>query len=126
VVTVIMLLYGGHMVIAGTMTAGTIVAFLQYRAQVEAPARMLGFLVTMATRAQTSGARIFEIIDTVSEIQEKPGAPPLEDVEGHVRYADVSFSYSRRAPVVHNIDIDARPGEMIAILGPTGSGRAPC
>lgn len=124
VVTVIMLIYGGHMVIAGTMTAGTIVAFLQYRAQVEAPARMLGFLVTMATRAQTSGARIFEIIDTVSEIEEKPGAPALEGVRGHVRYEDVSFSYSRRAPVVHDIDIDARPGEMVAILGPTGSGKS--
>jgi ATP-binding cassette subfamily B protein len=124
VTTVILLLYGGHMVIAGAMSYGTIVAFIQYRAQVEAPARMLGFLVTMATRAQTSAVRIFEIVDTVSEIEDVPGAPELENVQGHVRYEDVSFSYSRRAPVVHDIEIDATPGETVAILGPTGSGKS--
>jgi ABC-type multidrug transport system fused ATPase/permease subunit len=123
-VTVILLLYGGHLVVDGGMTIGTLVAFIEYRAQLAAPVRMLGFLVTMGTRAQTSGNRIFEVIDTVSDVSEAPDAASLEHVQGHVKFDHVSFSYSRRAPVVYDIDIDAQPGEAIAILGPTGSGKS--
>ena len=113
-VTVILLLYGGHLVIDGAMSIGTLVAFVEYRAQLAAPVRMLGFLVTMGTRAQTSGKRIFEVIDTVSDVAEAPGAVSLSGVEGHVRFEGVSFSYSRRAQVVYDIDIDAQPGETVA------------
>ena len=123
-VNLVILLYGGHLVLDGAMSIGTLVAFIQYRTQIEAPVRTLGFLVNSATRAQTSGARIFEIIDTVSEIQEAPDAVELEAVNGHVRFEDVSFGYARRGPVVHDIDIDALPGQTIAILGPTGSGKS--
>jgi ATP-binding cassette subfamily B protein len=123
-VTLILLLYGGHLVIGGSMTVGTLVAFIEYRAQLAAPVRTLGFLVTMGTRAQAAGQRIFEIVDTVSEVPEAPDARPIENVAGHVRFEDVSFSYSRRAPVVESIEVDARPGETIAVLGPTGSGKS--
>jgi ATP-binding cassette subfamily B protein len=78
----------------------------------------------MGTRAAAAGQRIFEIMDTVSEVSESPGARPLEDARGHVRFEGVSFSYSQRAPVVHDIEIDARPGETVAVLGATGSGKS--
>lgn len=123
-ITLIILLYGGHLAMGGTLTIGTLVAFVEYRGQLAAPVRTLGFLVTMGTRAASSGQRIFEIIDTVSEVSERPGAKPLESVHGHVRFEDVSFSYSRRSPVVYDVNIDAQPGETIAILGSTGSGKS--
>ncbi len=123
-VSLAILLYGGHLVMGGSLTIGTMVAFIEYRAQLAAPVRTLGFLVTMGTRAASSGQRIFEVIDTVSEVPEAPGARPLEGVRGHVRFEGVSFSYSRRAPVVYDIDIDAQPGQTIAVLGPTGSGKS--
>jgi ATP-binding cassette subfamily B protein len=123
-ITLVILLYGGHLVMGGSMTIGTMFAFIEYRGQLAAPVRTLGFLVTMGTRAAAAGQRIFEIIDTVSEVTESPGARPLEEAKGSVRFEDVSFSYSRRAPVVHDIDIDAKPGETIAVLGATGSGKS--
>jgi ATP-binding cassette subfamily B protein len=123
-VNAVILLYGGHLVLNGAMSVGTLSAFILYRTQIEAPIRTLGFLVNTATRAQTSGARIFEIIDTVSDIQEEPGAQALVVREGHVRFEGVQFGYARRGPVVHDIDIDALPGQTIAILGPTGSGKS--
>jgi ATP-binding cassette subfamily B protein len=123
-ITLVILLYGGHLVIGGSLTIGTMVAFIEYRGQLAAPVRTLGFLVTMGTRAAAAGQRIFEIMDTVSEVSESPGARPLEDARGHVRFEGVSFSYSQRAPVVHDIEIDARPGETVAVLGATGSGKS--
>ena len=122
-VNLIILLYGGHLVLASSMSVGTLVAFIQYRTQIEIPVRTLGFLVNSATRANV-GARIFEIIDTVAEIQDAPDAVELASVEGHVRFEDVEFGYERRGPVVHDINIDALPGQTIAILGPTGSGKS--
>ena len=123
-ITLVILLYGGHLVMGGSMTIGTMFAFIEYRGQLAAPVRTLGFLVTMGTRAAAAGQRIFEIIDTVSEVTESPDARPLEGTKGSVRFEGVAFSYSRRAPVVHDIDIDAKPGETIAVLGATGSGKS--
>ncbi|MGE3074154.1 MAG: ABC transporter ATP-binding protein [Dehalococcoidia bacterium] len=123
-VNLIILLYGGHLVLAGSMSVGTLVAFIQYRTQIEIPVRTLGFLVNSATRAQTSGTRIFEIIDTAVEIQDAPDAVELANVEGHVQFENVEFGYERRGPVVHDININALPGQTIAILGPTGSGKS--
>ncbi len=123
-ITLVILLYGGHLVLGNALTVGTMVAFIEYRGQLAAPARTLGFLVTMGTRAATSGTRIFEVMDTVSEVSERPNARALTDVHGHVRFEDVSFSYSKRDAVVEGINIDARPGETIAVLGATGSGKS--
>ena len=122
-VTLAILLYGGHEVIGGALSIGTLVAFVQYRAQLAAPVRTLGFLVTMGTRAVSSGVRIFDVIDTVSEVPEAPDAKVLADVKGEVRFEHVSFSYSQRGSVVFDINVDAKPGQTIAVLGPTGSGK---
>jgi ABC-type multidrug transport system fused ATPase/permease subunit len=123
-ISLAILWYGGHLVIGGSLTIGTLVAFTEYRAQLAAPVRTLGFLLNLATRAVSAGERIFEIIDRPSEVQEAPHAPPLGRVRGHVRYEHVTFGYAQlERPVVEDICIDARPGETIALLGPTGSGK---
>jgi ATP-binding cassette subfamily B protein len=122
-VSLIILAYGGYLAIHSDMSVGTLVAFSSYATLVATPVRTLGPLVTLATRAVSSGTRIFEIIDTVSEVADAPDARPLGEVEGHIRFEGVAFSYARTSPVVRNIDIDAQPGQMIALLGPTGSGK---
>jgi ATP-binding cassette subfamily B protein len=121
--TVAIIGFGGVLVINGELTLGTLFAFTQYRMQLAMPVRMVGGLLNMVARASAAGERIFEILDTESEVKEKPDAHSLSDVKGHVRYEDVGFGYGKDFMVVENIDIDARPGETIALLGPIGSGK---
>jgi ABC-type multidrug transport system fused ATPase/permease subunit len=122
--TALLLLFGGKAVIDGTITLGALVAFLQYRVQLAAPVRMLGFVSNLIARASSAGERIFEILDAESEVKDRPGAVELRDVRGHVRFENVSFGYDTFTPVVRDIDIDARPGETVALLGATGSGKS--
>jgi ATP-binding cassette subfamily B protein len=123
-ISLAILWYGGHLVVGSALTIGTLVAFTEYQVQLAAPVRTLGFLLNLATRAASAGERIFEIIDRPSEVQEAPHARPLDAVRGRVRYEHVSFAYgSADRPVVEDIEIDAQPGQTIALLGPTGSGK---
>src|SRR5262249_13748861 len=122
--TAALLLFGGLQVINGAVTLGTLVAFIQYRNQLAAPVRLLGFVASLIARTSAAGERIFEILDTEADVKDKPGAIDLTDVSGHVRFEDVSFRYDMRSPVVNHIDIDAQPGQMVALLGPTGSGKS--
>ena len=85
---------------------------------------MLGFMITMFSRDVAAGERVFEVLDTQSAVQEKGDALDLVDARGHVRFENVSFSYSSASPVLSDIDIDATPGKIIALLGPTGSGKS--
>ncbi|MGE0540445.1 MAG: ABC transporter ATP-binding protein [Dehalococcoidia bacterium] len=122
--TAALLLVGGRQVIVGAVTIGTLVAFLQYRVQLAAPVRTLGMIASLTARTSAAGERIFEILDARSDVEERPGAIELSDVRGRVCFEDVSFRYDPRSPVVQDITIGARPGQMIALLGPTGSGKS--
>ncbi len=120
---VAVLAYGGYLVIGTHLTLGTLVAFTQYNAQLTSPIRMVGGLLNTSSRAVAAGDRIFEILDTSSEVTDKPGAVPLANVQGHVRYESVSFGYGKNMMVIENVNIDAQPGQTIALLGPVGSGK---
>ena len=120
---VAILAYGGSLVINTHLTLGTLFAFTQYRLQLAQPVRQIGGQLQGASRAAASAERIFEIIDTTSDVVEKPDAAALTDVTGLVRYEGVSFGYGKEFPVIQNIEIDARPGETVALLGPIGSGK---
>jgi ABC-type multidrug transport system fused ATPase/permease subunit len=116
--------FGGHEIIAGRMSIGDLTAFLFYLTLLQMPVRTLGFMINAFARASSSGARVYEILDAESAVQEKPDAIVLDDVRGHVRFEDVSFGYDAVSAVLRHIDIDAKPGELVALLGPTGSGKS--
>ncbi len=120
---VAVLAYGGLEVINGHMTYGTIVAFAQYIAQLATPIRQVGMLLNTSSRAAASGERIFEILDMQSEITDKEGAIELPRVRGDVAYEHVSFSYGKSLNVISDINLSVKAGQMVAFLGPVGSGK---
>jgi len=123
--SVLVLGYGGAEVINGHMTIGTLVAFNTYLLQLINPVRQLGFFASIISRAIASGGRIFEILDTPSEIREKPDAIVLPRLKGDVRFEHVGFRYARSgALLLEDISFHARPGEVVALVGPTGSGKS--
>ena len=122
--TVFIIGYGGWLVIHGQLTLGELVAFTTYLAQLVQPVRRLGAIVPAITLAAASGERIFEILDTMSEVQDAPDAVPLPAVRGHMRLEHVSFAYFRRHRVLADVTFEALPGQVIALLGATGSGKS--
>ena len=122
--TVFIVGYGGWLVIRGQLTLGELVAFTTYLAQLVQPVRRLGTIIPAITQAVASGERIFEILDTVSEVQDAPDAIPLPAVHGHVRFERVSFAYFGRHRVLTEVTFEALPGQVIALLGATGSGKS--
>lgn len=124
VVTVAVLYIGGAGVIGHRLTLGTLVAITQYVLLLGTPVRTFGFMATWFTRGLSSGARIFEVLDADPGVADSPGARPLAQVRGRVRFESVSFAYGNGACVLHEIAIDAAPGQVIALLGATGSGKS--
>lgn len=115
---------GGSQVIAGKMAVGELVAFMLYAGMFfYEPIGRLHGLNQMLQSARAAAARVFDILDTPLE---RPGAQARlrEPVRGEVRYRDVSFTYPGGRTVLRNIGLEARPGEMIALVGPTGAGKS--
>lgn len=115
--------FGGNEIASGRLTAGELSGFTLYLTLLQQPVRAMGMVVNAVSRAYSAGIRIFEILDAESAVKEKPGAEALNDVTGHVVFEKVSFGYNNLTPVLKEIDIDALPGQVIALLGPTGSGK---
>ncbi|MBI3040354.1 MAG: ABC transporter ATP-binding protein [Chloroflexi bacterium] len=116
--------YGGSLVVAGALTHGELAQFLLYLVLLSMPIRMLGWLTILFSRAMASGQRIFEILDQVSPVKEKPDAINVEEIKGLVRFEDVSFSYDSHATVLKNVNFAAKPGQVIALVGASGSGKS--
>jgi ATP-binding cassette subfamily B protein len=116
---------GGWMVLTGRISIGTLVAFERYTAMLQEPIRWLGMIVNHFAKAIASAERIFEILDTRARIWDRPDAVAVENVSGRLTFDHVTFRYSKaRAETLHDITFEARPGEMIALVGPTGSGKS--
>lgn len=125
--TVAVIWVGGLQVINGAITVGVLVAFSRYLVIAAEPIRWLGFLVNRIARAIASGNRIFEILDERPAIADRPGALALvhDDVRGDVRFEDVTFRYAEATePALRDISFSVRPGQTVAIVGPTGSGKS--
>jgi ABC-type multidrug transport system fused ATPase/permease subunit len=122
--TVLILWYGGHQVIAGNMTIGQITQFILLMSMMMMPIRRLGMMVNLFSRTASAGQRIMEILDAESEVKEKPDAIELGKVKGWVSFQDVSFSYDNLSPVLKNISFEVQPGQLVALLGQSGSGKS--
>jgi len=116
--------YGGRLVAQGELTLGALVAFTSYMGLLAGPVRMMGRVIPAIVQAITCGERIFDILDAESEVKEAPDAIPLPQVKGHVHLEGVDFAYFGRRKVLDNVSLDAAPGQIIALLGATGSGKS--
>jgi ATP-binding cassette subfamily B protein len=117
------LLYGGREVINGQMSDGQLLRIFFYFVMLTEQVRMLGFLGDQVSRTVAAGERIYEILDAQPDITDKPGASQLGEIEGLVRFEDVSFSYNSLAPTLQNVTLDAQPDQVVAVVGATGSGK---
>ncbi len=117
--------FGGPMVIRGELTLGVLVAINSYVVMLSGPVQRLGNTINMAAEAAASGDRIFEVLHAPRDIQDKPGAIELPTVEGCVRFEGVDFRYGdSRQAALHDINLEACPGQAIALVGHTGSGKS--
>ena len=121
----LVLLFGGYMVIQGSLGIGAILAFNAYLLMLQAPFMMLGMLIMMGQRAAASAERIYEIMDEQPTITERPGAVDLLECRGQVDFNHVDFAYGEDGPLVlEDFDLHMAPGETVALVGRTGSGKS--
>ncbi len=119
----IIILYGGTQYIEGSITMGTIVAFVSYVGNLIEPVRRLGLIIPSVAIAGAASERIFDVLDTVSEVRDEPDAKPVRRIKGRVRFESVSFHYGRDL-ILKDISFDIQPGQKVALLGLTGSGKS--
>ena len=119
----IVIIVGGNLVLKDSLDLGVMVAFLFYVQRFFDPIRSLTMQYSVMQRAMASGQRIFEVLDVKVEVQDKPDAQPLGETDGSVIFKDVTFGYLPDQPVLKNINFEIKPGETIALVGPTGSGK---
>ncbi|MBW6475279.1 MAG: ABC transporter ATP-binding protein/permease, partial [Anaerolineaceae bacterium] len=120
---VVIVLFGGYLVIQQELTFGVLIAFITYMGQLVEPVRRLGIIIPAVAIAGSSAERIFDILDTVPDVQDEPDAQPMAILDGQVKFEQVSFSYGRQT-VLHDINFEVESGQIVALLGATGSGKS--
>ncbi|MEX2684901.1 MAG: ABC transporter ATP-binding protein, partial [Candidatus Sigynarchaeota archaeon] len=119
----IVMLIGGLLVVFSVYTPGLLIATIAYFTQLAAPLRHITKFLGLHTTAKAAAARIFDILDLKPSIADKPGAMPLECVEGHVRYEHVTFHYHEGHDILKDVTLDIPPGKVVAFVGPSGVGK---
>lgn len=119
----IVIIVGGNAVLAGRLEVGVMVAFVLYVQRFFDPVRMLSMQYTIMQRAMAAGYRIFEVLDVPVTIKDKPGASDLAAFEPTVEFDHVTFGYDPARPILHDVTFQVRPREVVALVGPTGSGK---
>lgn len=119
----IVIVVGGNAVLGGRLDVGVMVAFIFYVQRFFDPVRMLSMQYTIMQRAMAAGHRIFEVLDVPVTIVDKPDAQPLAEFEPTVEFRNVTFGYDPARPVLHDVSFEVRPRQVVALVGPTGSGK---
>ncbi|NWG17620.1 MAG: ABC transporter ATP-binding protein [Chloroflexi bacterium] len=118
------LYFGGQQILNGTLNLGEYQKFSLYLIYVFFPLGQLGFIISLMSQASASASRIFEILDAKSDVTDRPDAITLPPIEGHVEFKNVTFRYfGSSEPVLNDVSFTAAPGQTIALLGATGSGK---
>ena len=115
--------YGGRQVIDGSVSPGDLFAFVLFAGILIGPFSSAARVFAQIREAQGATQRIFEILDTRSEVSDSPTAISLSSVSGHIQAERISFAYAPRQPVLTDVSFEAKPGELVAIVGPTGAGK---
>ena len=119
-----LLYFGGKQILQGTLTLGEYLKFSLYAAFIFFPLGQLGFIISLMSQASASATRIFEIMDAESDVQDKPGAVELPQLQGTVEFKNVTFRYFNHGePVLDDVSFEVTPGMTVALLGGTGSGK---
>ncbi|CAN5757609.1 ABC transporter ATP-binding protein [soil metagenome] len=121
---VAVLALGGWLAIQGRISLGTFLAFSSYMSQLQSPARMLAGLITIGQQARAGVERVFELLDSTAAVRSQPGAPVLDVAEGRVSFDQVGFGYLRSEPVLDGFSLTVEPGETMALVGTSGSGKS--
>ena len=124
--TALVLWVGGRNVIAGLISLGTLIGFATYIQMLLRPIRQTGMMLNVVMQSLAAAERVFEVLDTQPDVRDAPGAYPLPPIEGRVRFEGVSFRYDagpEGAEALRDVDLEAAPGEMVALVGPSGAGK---
>jgi ATP-binding cassette subfamily B protein len=121
--TVSVVFFGGQMALRGEISIADITGFLLYVSSFYEPVKHLNRINESFQQSLAAADRYFEVLDTEPEIVDKPSAIELPDIKGHIVYDNVSFQYGEDVPVLKGINLDIKPGEMVALVGPTGVGK---
>lgn len=120
----IILWYGGNSVINGSITAGSLVAFLTYAVNISNPIKRLSRVIGNIQKALAAAQRVFDVLDLPEDIKNAPDAKALPPVKGDVRFKDVCFAYNESEEVLSHVSFEVKPGEMIAFVGHSGAGKS--
>ncbi len=121
--TVSVVFFGGQMALRGQMSIADVTGFLLYVSSFYEPIGHLNRTNEALQQALAAADRYFDVLDTIPEIKDDPQARPMPKTKGHIVYEDVSFRYGQDVPVLEHINLDIQPGEMVALVGPTGVGK---
>ncbi|MEI7846375.1 MAG: ABC transporter ATP-binding protein [Chloroflexota bacterium] len=120
---VAIILFGGTQVINKQITIGEVIAFISYLGQLIEPIRRLGLVIPAVSIASASAERIFDVLDTISEVKDTPNATELGEIRGDISFENISFSYGKRK-ILRDINFEIKAGQTVALLGSTGSGKS--
>lgn len=116
--------FGGYEVVNGVMTAGSLIAFLTYAVNLANPVKRISRVYGNIQKAMAAADRVFTVLDMDERIKNKDGAARLPAIQGHVSLEHVCFSYKKDAETLHDLTLEAEPGQMIALVGPSGGGKS--
>jgi subfamily B ATP-binding cassette protein MsbA len=119
-----LLWYGGYRVLHGQTSLGTVPAFMLLLRELYFPMNRISEMNTILQNSLAAIDRVFEIFDIHSDVYEKPNAPKLGRIKGRITFDKVTFGYDEAHPVLHNINLDIRPGEVVALVGSSGAGKS--